>query len=154
MPVKNNSLNKVRVKLKGIIQDISDDKAPKAIQAALYVGGGHAVTMVPVDTGNLVNSRFEIVEKAASGWRGRMGFTANYAAAVHAMKGKLKGQPRANFGMTGNQSSAGPQQPRAFGGGTGQGNYWDPQGEPQFLTHGFEDNRKEIDAVVKKVMQI
>lgn len=154
MPVKNNSLNKVRVKLKGIVDDIASEKSHKAIQAALYVGGGHAVTMVPVDTSNLVNSRFEIVEKAANGWRGRMGFTASYAAAVHAMKGKLKGQPRAHFGMTGNQSSAGPQQPKAFGGGTGQGNYWDPQGEPQFLTKGFEDNRKEIDAVVKKVMQI
>lgn len=154
MPVKNNSLNKVRVKLKGIVQGISDDLAPKAITAALIVGGGHAAVMVPVDTGTLVNSQFRIVEKGSKGWNGRMGYTANYAAAVHAMKGKLKGQPRGNFGMTGNQSSAGPQQPRAFGGGTGQGNYWDPQGEPQFLTKGFEDNRKEIDAVVKKVMQI
>lgn len=154
MPVKNNSLNKVRVKLNGIVQGISDELAPKAITAALYVGGGHAVIMVPVDTSNLVNSRFEIIEKAATGWRGRMGFTANYAAAVHAMKEKLKGQPRAHFGMTGNQSSAGPQQPRAFGGGTGKGNYWDPQGKSKFLTKGFEDNRKEIDAVVKKVMKI
>src|SRR6478736_5557506 len=133
MPVKNNSLNKVRAKLKGIIDDIGNNKSQKAITAALIVGGGHANVMTPMDTGNLVNSQFRAVEKSGKGWHGRMGYTANYAAAVHAMKGKLKGQPRAHFGKTGNQSSAGPQMPKAFGGGTGQGNYWDPQGEPQFL---------------------
>lgn len=154
MPVKNNSLNRVRVKLKSIVDDIAGERSQKAITAALIVGGGHAALMVPVDTGTLVNSRFEHVERSANGWHGRMGFTANYAAAVHAMKGKLKGQPRAHFGRTGNQSAAGPQQMKEFGGGTGQGNYWDPQGEPQFLTRGFEDNRAEIDAVVKKVMKI
>jgi hypothetical protein len=154
MPVKNNGINRVRVKIKTIVNDINNDLAPKAINVALTIGGGHAALMVPVDTSTLVNSRYSIVEKSAKGYTGRMGFTASYAAAVHAMKGKLKGQPRANFGMTGNQSSAGPQQPKAFGGGTGQGNYWGPQGEPQFLTRGFEDNRAEIDMVVKKVMQI
>jgi hypothetical protein len=154
MPVKNNSLNKVRVKLKGIIAEIGEDKAPKAITAALIVGGGHASVMTPQDQGTLVNSQFRAVDKSINGWHGRMGYTANYAAAVHSMTGKLKGQPRANFGKTGNQSAAGPQMPKAFGGGTGQGNYWDPQGEPQFLKKGFEENRNEIDAVVRKVMSL
>lgn len=146
MPVKGNGINRVRVKIKGIVDDIRGAKAQKAITAALIVGGGHAATMAPVDSGTLVNSQFRSVQQSAKGWRGRMGYTANYAAAVHAMSGKLKGQPRADFGTT----SAG----RAFGGGSGQGNYWDPQGEPQFLTKGFEDNRAEIDTVVKRVMQI
>ena len=37
-----------------------------------------------------------------------------------------------------------------FGGGTGTGNYWDPHGEPQFLTKGANDERDNVDAVMRK----
>jgi len=62
------------------------------------------------------------------------------------MSGKLKGLPRTHFGKT----RAGQE----FGGGTGKGNYWDPHGEPQFLTKGFEETRDQIDAVVRKELSL
>jgi hypothetical protein len=77
---------------------------------------------------------------------GRVGYSANYAAYVHAMPGKLKGQPRAHFGKT--------REGQEFGGGTGTGNYWDPHGEPQFLTKAANETRDQIDAVMRKELSL
>ena len=85
---------------------------------------------------------------------GRVGYSANYAAYVHKASGKLKGQPRAHFGVTSNRSEFGPQKPKEFGGGTGTGNYWDPHGEPQFLTKGANDERDNVDAVMRKELSL
>lgn len=81
----------------------------------------------PVDTGNLKASAY--TRKGRKGVE--IGYTAAYAAAVHEMLGKLKGQPRADFGAT--------AEGVGFGGGSGKGTYWE-SGEPQFL-------QKAIDAV-------
>ncbi len=135
----------VKQKFKKTFEDI-DLKGRAAVQLAATIGAGHATLMVPVDTGNLVNSRFIAVTDTPKGYRGRAGFTASYAAAVHEMSGKLKGQPREHFGKT----QAGAE----FGGGTGNGTYWAPQGEPQFLRKGFEDNLDEIRKVVKQAMKL
>jgi hypothetical protein len=152
MPAKG--IDQVRRNLNKIFSGIEKKKAPAAVNMALIVGGGIADVHTPQDTATLLNSRFRIVETKGTKIVGRYGYTAAYAAAVHSFSGKLKGQPRGNFGTTGNQSQFGPQQPRAFGGGTGQGNYWDPQGEPQWLTKAFEENKQEIERVVKENMRL
>ena len=77
---------------------------------------------------------------------GRVGYSANYAAYVHDMPGKLKGQPRSHFGKT--------REGTEFGGGTGKGNYWDPHGEPQFLKKGFDEERDAITAGIKKELSL
>jgi hypothetical protein len=152
MPAKG--IEQVRGNLKKIFADIENNKAKKAAFVAVTVGGGIADVHTPMDTGNLLNSRFKVIEKSTKGWTARYGYTANYAAAVHSFTGKLKGQPRATFGKTGNQSQFGPQMPKDFGGGTGQGNYWGPQGEPHWLNYAFDDHREKIDAAVFEAMKL
>lgn len=141
------SKGNVRKNLKKLVDKITGPMSEKTLTTALVIGGMYADMITPMDTGNLLRSRFREVEKSGNGWVGRYGYTASYAAAVHGMSGKLKGQPRADFGTT----RAG----QAFGGGTGVGNYWDPKGEPEFLTKGFErDGLAAIRQVIKKGMTV
>lgn len=144
---KPKKKNNVRSNLKKLIEEIRGPMSEKTITTALIVGGMYADLLTPQDTGNLLRSRFREVTKSANGWVGKYGYTANYAAAVHGASGKLKGQPRAHFGKT----KAGQE----FGGGTGKGSYWDPNGEPQFLTKGFErDGLAKIKQVIIQGMSV
>lgn len=153
MPAKG--MGPVRSRLRAIFEEIAGPMTEKCITEIMIIGGGYADSMTPVDLGTLVNSRFRVVEKKAGGWSGRYGYTAAYAAAVHGMSGKLKGQPREDFGRTSNRSEFGPKQSHAFGGGSGSGNYWDPTGEPQWLTKGFErDGLEDIKAAIVRNMTI
>ena len=144
MPVKG--IKQVRQNMAKVIGEIGGTMSEKAVYESLIIIDGNAALLTPIDTSNLINSRFIEVKKLANGVQGRMGYTAEYAAAVHAMSGKLKGKPRADFGKT----AAGV----SFGGGTGTGNYWDPNAEPQFLTKGAENAKADIDRVVKKRMHL
>lgn len=122
-------------------------KSQKSITQALIVGGMYADLLTPQDTGNLLRSRFREVTPSSNGWSGRYGYTAAYAASVHGASGKLKGIPRAHFGKT----KAGVE----FGGGTGVGNFWDPNAEPEFLFKGFErDGFEKIRQVIIAGMKV
>lgn len=126
---------------------ITGELSERTMTEVLITAQGFATLMTPADTGNLRNSQYRILRRYNGGTKGQIGYTANYAAAVHNASGKLKGQPRAHFGKT----RAGVE----FGGGTGKGNYWDPAGEPGFLTKAFEgSNLAAIDAVVRRGMKI
>lgn len=119
----------------------------RAVTEVLIIGQGYAAAMTPVDTGNLINSQYREVHTGPNGIEGRVGYTAAYAAAVHEMSGKLKGQPRRDFGTT--------RSGQGFGGGTGQGNYWDPDAEPGFLRKAFEeDGKADIDAAIRRNMRL
>lgn len=122
--------------------EVSKDLAERAVARAARVGAAYSDLLTPVDTSFLINSRFIRIDRIpGGGFKAMIGYTAKYAAAVHEMKGTMKGLPRKNFGTT----KAG----QAFGGGTGVGNYWDPNAEPQFLRKGFENNFQEIDKIVR-----
>lgn len=101
-----------------------------AVYTLLSYSAAVASTLTPVDTGALINSQYapQIVVKPRE-VEGHVGYTANYAEWVHEAPGTLKGLPRANFGQTAGGVG--------FGGGTGVGNYWDPNAEPGFLGHGM-----------------
>ena len=73
---------------------------------------------------------------------------------MHNASGKLKGQPRAHFGMTSNRSEFGPQKPTAFGGGSLTGKYWDPHAEPQFLLKAGTKTKELVDKIIRKEMKI
>lgn len=107
-------------------------KASRTMVEILIAGRSYTLMLTPIDTSNLVNSAFIDVRTRKNGVSGRFGFTAAYAAAVHGMPGTLKGQPRPD----------------------GNGNYWDPDAEPEFVRKGFEDNRRQLDAVVQRGMKI
>jgi len=151
MGIKVKGIAQAKKHLNDIINDVQGRKAVRAIQSALILIGARAAYYTPIDTSTLVNSQFREIDAGGVIITGRVGYSANYAAEA---SGKLKGQPRAHFGITSNRSDFGPQKPKEFGGGTSTGNYWDPHGEPQFLTKGANEERDAIDAVMRKELSL
>ena len=146
MGIKVTGISESQKRLNAIINDVKGRKVVRAIQSALLLIGARAAYYTPIDTSTLVNSQFREIDAGGVLITGRVGYSANYAVYVHEMPGKLKGQPRAHFGTT----RAGKE----FGGGSGTGNYWDPHGEPQFLTRGANEERDTIDAVMLKELSL
>lgn len=140
----------MRAKFKAKVEEIDGRRTNEAIYTILEQGAAIANAKTPADTGHLIQSQTkpQIMQRRGK-TVGTVGYLAKYAGAVHDAPGKLKGQPRADFGRTSNRSEFGPKQSRAFGGGTGKGNYWDPYGEPQFLVKGFEEIKPKIPALLK-----
>lgn len=97
---------------------------------------------VPIDSSNLIGSSY--TRKNQDGSLGvEVGYTAEYAAWVHEMISmRLKGQPRAHFGKT--------KKGVEFGGGTGKGTYWAPNGEAKFLEKTIRENTDLIVKIIKK----
>ena len=123
----------VKRKLSATLENVAGGRTNAAIYAILSQGAALSDTMTPVDTGTLVNSRFQPrIERRASSTVGEVGYTARYAAAVHAAPGKLKGLPR-----PGNR-----------------GDHWDPDGEPKFLEKGFEALKPSIPAILREVYRV
>lgn len=142
-----HGVKEAKAATKALVGRIAGDLTERTVTEILIIGAGYASIMTPVDTSLLINSQYRHVTHVFGATFGRVGYTAAYAAAVNAMSGKLKGQPRADFGTT----RAGV----AFGGGTGVGNYWDPGGEPDFLRKGFErDGKDDIQAAIKRGMAL
>ncbi|EGD1379553.1 hypothetical protein IAW16_003716 [Salmonella enterica] len=141
MPVKG--IKRVQMNTRKVLAEIAGPRTERVLTEVMIVGSSHAALLTPIDTTTLINSQYKKLEPMPGGMQGKVGYTAAYAAAVHGMSGKLKGQPREHFGRT----RAGKE----FGGGTGKGNYWDPDAEPGFLTKGFErDGLNEIKAIIKQ----
>lgn len=129
-----------------ISRNIAEVRAERGVTAALITGQAFASMLTPVDTSFLINSQYRSVKTENGKVVGAVGYTALYAAAVHAMSGKLKGKPRGHFGKT--------KDGIEFGGGTGNGRYWDPSAEPGFLTKGFDENKGLIDQAFYGAMKI
>lgn len=128
MPVKG--IERVKINLGKKLEEISDQKTEKAVYIIASQGRAVADTMTPVDTSNLINSGYAPkITKTDSGVRADVGYTAKYAFSVHEKPGTLKGTPRKN----------------------GNGQYWDPSGEPQFLAKGFEEIKPKIKTILKEV---
>lgn len=145
MPVKG--IKRVQTNTQLVLKEIAGPRTEKVLMEIMTVGAGYAALLTPVDTSTLINSQYKKQKPIPSGMKGMIGYTASYAAAVHAMLGKLKGQPRAHFGKT----RAGQE----FGGGTGKGSYWDPGAEPEFLKKGFErDGINDIKSIIKRGYKI
>lgn len=104
-----------------------------------------AQALTPVDNGDLMNSAHTDTTVTGTRIKTRVLYTAKYAAWVHEMPMRLRGQPRANFGRTRGGLS--------FGGGTGKGNYWDG-GENKFLQKAISRNIPEILAAIRKRARI
>lgn len=89
----------------------------------LSVIDSHTTQYVPIDTAALINSRFRQVEKSAGGFIGRIGFTQDYAAALHE---RTDWNPRL------------PGTPGKKGGG------YNPDAKHHFLARGVEESREDI----------
>lgn len=133
----SRGVNAVRRKIKLTIGQITGPMAKRAITEALIIGGGAADVMTPVDTSFLINSRYRVVTQGRSGWNGRFGYAANYAAAVHEMSGT-------NVGKNTQRDPSNPS----------RGIMWAPAGEPEFLKKGFEQSKALITEAVLRAMRI
>lgn len=141
MPVKG--IDRVKRRIHVAFKDISEQKTYAGIYTVLLQGSQLSLLMTPQDTGFLANSLYK---PRVDGTTGQVGFMAQYAQWVHDMPGTLKGKPRGHFGST----RAGVD----FGGGTGRGNYWDPNAEPHWLTKGFEDLRPSIPRILEAAYRV
>ncbi|OFV01300.1 hypothetical protein HMPREF3119_06035 [Morganella sp. HMSC11D09] len=146
MAAKIRGIAEVSANINALVGNITGRKVTRAIQAAMLIGGAQATLFTPIDTSTLINSQFREMTVSGTRLTGKVGYSAKYAMYVHSASGKLKGQPRADFGVT----RAGV----AFGGGTGTGKYWDPNAKPGFLKAGFEESRQQIEAAMEREMKI
>lgn len=113
----------------------TERRAGRAVTQALVAGGAGLARLVPVDTSTLLNSQYRQVNYQGGAVVGRIGFTAEYALAVHEASGKLKGLPRPKRN------------------GRGQGVYWGPSGEPRFLEKSFEEASVQVHAALRDGMR-
>ncbi|CUW11776.1 Uncharacterised protein [Serratia grimesii] len=132
MGVKIKGIKAAQRRLDAVVEDVRTRKAVRAIKSAMFIIGAESALMTPMDTGTLVNSQFQ--ETMINGTRitGRIGYSANYAVYVHNASGIMKGLPRPN----------------------NRGNYWDPSGEPKFLTKAAERTRRQVDDIIRKEMKL
>ncbi|QNQ52304.1 HK97 gp10 family phage protein [Serratia liquefaciens] len=132
MGVKIKGVKAAQRRLDAVVEDVRTRKAVRAIKSAMFIIGAESALMTPMDTGTLVNSQFQ--ETMINGTRitGRIGYSANYAVYVHNASGIMKGLPRPN----------------------NRGNYWDPSGEPKFLTKAAEKTRRQVDDIIRKEMKL
>lgn len=132
MPAKLKGINEAIARTSQIVDEITATKVVRALKSATYIIRTESATLTPIDTSNLINSQFDTIEINGTRVTGKIGYSANYALYVHNATGKLKGRPRAN----------------------GNGVYWQPGGEPKFLTKAAERTRSLVDGVIKKEMKI
>lgn len=132
MGVKIKGIKAAQRRLDAVVEDVRTRRAVRAIKSAMFIIGAESALMTPMDTGTLVNSQFQ--ETMINGTRitGRIGYSANYAVYVHNASGIMKGLPRPN----------------------NRGNYWDPSGEPKFLTKAAERTRRQVDDTIRKEMKL
>ena len=60
-----------------------EKKAARGMVQGLILGASEASVLTPIDTSNLLNSQFRSIEKQGTKIVGSVGYTAEYAAAVH-----------------------------------------------------------------------
>lgn len=137
MPAKG--MKNAKEAIQKILAQIAGPMTETAVTEVLIVAAGYAATMTPIETSNLINSQYRSVVKNGDKVVGTLGYTANYAAAVHDAKGVLLGKNVL-------RSKKNPS----------RGVVWAPDGEPEFLRKAFEgaDARADIDATIKRRMKI
>lgn len=146
MAAKVRGISQANANLRALVNDIQGKRAARAMYMALDIGARQAALYTPIDSSTLINSQFREIIVRGTRLTGRVGYSAKYAMYVHSASGKLKGQPRADFGVTRDGVS--------FGGGTGKGNYWDPNAKPGFLKAGFDESRQQIEEAIEREMRI
>lgn len=142
MSIKISGVKRTQEAILDYVSDVQGKKGARAVSIAMHIVAPLAALHTPVDTSTLINSQYQEIIKRGTRVTGRIGYTANYALYVHRAPGTLKGKPRAHFGKT----RAGV----AFGGGTQKGNYWDPDGKPQFLTDATTKSASDVKKAVAK----
>lgn len=148
MPVAG--IDQVRGNFKVLMEQTQGEKTERAVTEMLMLGGAYASELTPFDSGELLRSQGRQAQQTAAGWKGVVYYGLRYAPNVNDAPGKLRGLPRAHFGKT----RAGVE----FGGGSGNGKYWDAMdgtntAEPNFLVKGMEKMATEAPAILKQIYE-
>lgn len=140
-------MKKLQSNISKFFADIREKKTEAAVYAVANEVLNVAQTYTPVDTSLLINSKFgPLIVSSKDGAKATVGFNAEYAKFVHNMSGKLKGQPRAHFGVT--------RKGVEFGGGTLTGTYWSPDAKPKFLSEAGEEVKPLVKDILKAVYSV
>jgi len=128
MALDNSQFQK---RLKAALGDMRKG-AVKGIKLACAHIKREAQQRTPVDEGNLKGSAYTEVNVTNRGVVGEIGFTAEYAAAVHEKPMIHAGEKRTGEGA--------------------KGRYWDRQGKAtnKFLEKAFDENQEEIATIIQK----
>lgn len=113
-------------------------RAARTLLQILIRGGSEVAPLVPIETSTLINSQYREINLRGEAIVGRLGFTAEYALAVHESAGKWVGLNK----------------PRPKVNGHDRGVYWGPHdGQPKFLALAFQRAADDIDGIVKRGMK-
>jgi len=140
MPLKG--VKEAKAATAKLVGRISGDLSERTVTEICIIGQGYASVRTPVDTSLLINSQYRKVTHDSNGYKGRVGYTAEYAAAVHDAKGTFKDKDvwRDPWDHS-------------------RGYFWDPKGSPggspRFLQVAFEvDAGADIRAAIKRGMAL
>ncbi|MDT7834960.1 hypothetical protein [Aquabacterium sp. OR-4] len=117
----------------------TQQRAVRNLTSVLVRIGSEVAPLVPIETSTLINSQYRHIDMQGSALVGRIGFTAEYALAVHEAAGKWRGlgipRPRVN--------------------GKDRGYYWGPNdGQPQFLAVAGERAASDVASIIKRGMRV
>lgn len=112
MPFKPGKSPKDLVKkYKEKVGDLTTKQAEAVMTKIIVYAAGASKEIAPIEFNNLINSQFRTVEKTPNGYRGTVGYTVGYAAALENPKpgGRLDGwkplAPEHKFGNAWNPIS-------------------------------------------------
>lgn len=134
----NQGIARVQANIRRVFDSARKEKAEAAVYAVLSQGAAMADTMTPIATSTLVNSRYQPqITVLPDRVYGHVGYTAQYAAAVHEAPGTLKGSGKLRDGKR-----------------PSLGQFWDPNAEPKFLTKGFEEIEGRIPDILRSAYRV
>lgn len=134
MGVKVKGLAAALRRTTGIFGEITGVKVIRALKSATFIIRTDSATRTPIDTSKLINSQYDTIVFEGTRITSKIGYSAKYAVYVHESKGYAVGKaiPRAS----------------------GNGNYWNPHGEPKFLEKAADATKILVDKAVAKEMKL
>lgn len=137
--------NKVKglVEAKRNIDVVVKSTIPKHAEKAMYITltliENRSLEYVPLDTANLLNSRFKTIEQEGAVTFGRIGFTASYALPLHS--------PRPGSKMDNWQPKPVPSPGKQTGG-------YNAEAKQDWLNIGLDEAWPEIQRAVNEEMNL
>jgi hypothetical protein len=146
--VSMSAADEVMNNWQALVTRIQGAQTEKAVTEMMIATQLYATPLTPKATGNLINdSQFRDIKQGVNGMTGIVGYSAEYAAAVHEAKGTLKGEKI--------------KRPiKKIEGGIDLGNFWDggngpDSGEPKFLEKGRDAMIKyDYEQIVKEAYKL
>lgn len=83
MGMKVRGVKQLKINLNKSIKRISTEVTAEGLRSGSMQLAMYASELTPVDTSNLINSQYIVDESMLGGWRGGVGYIAEYSAIVH-----------------------------------------------------------------------